>query len=158
MCTSLANFRSDFTIVHIPTGNFLDSREELYVNINLLRMGCSGRSALTLEEPRYVQLGFHDAYTNAVVSETTKDRFIQMYRLQDKIRTPEIFGTTVLELVKLIQAGLALFGMFYMHPDERNGLLCDSTVEGIRQWTSDIGEETLKMEVHPQSYYNARIY
>ena len=52
MVTSLANFRSDFTIVHIPSGFFLEAREHLYTNINLLRMGCSGRSALTLEEPR----------------------------------------------------------------------------------------------------------
>lgn len=52
MVTSLANFRSDFTIVHIPNGKFLEIREQLYTNINLLRMGCSGRSALTLEEPR----------------------------------------------------------------------------------------------------------
>ena len=51
MVTSLANFRSDYTIVHIPSGNFLDVREQLYTNINLLRMGLSGRSALTLEEP-----------------------------------------------------------------------------------------------------------
>jgi hypothetical protein len=54
MVTSLANFRSDFTIVHLPSGNFLDAREQLYVNINLLRMGCSGRGALTLQEPRSV--------------------------------------------------------------------------------------------------------
>jgi hypothetical protein len=54
MVTSLANFRSDYTIVHIPSGNYLEAREELYVNINLLRMGCSGRGALTLQEPRHV--------------------------------------------------------------------------------------------------------
>ena len=59
MVTSLANFRSDFTIVHIPGGNYLDVREQLYTNINVLRMGCSGRSALTLEEPRYVMLRLH---------------------------------------------------------------------------------------------------
>ena len=54
MVTSLANFRSDYTIVPIPSGNFLDVREQLYSNINLLRMGCGGRAALTLEEPRSV--------------------------------------------------------------------------------------------------------
>ena len=59
MVTSLANFRSDFTIVHIPGGNYLDVREQLYTNINVLRMGCSGRSALTLEETRYVMLRLH---------------------------------------------------------------------------------------------------
>ena len=52
MVTSLAHFRSDYTIVHIPRGNLLAVKDQLYVNINLLRMGCSGRSALTLEEPR----------------------------------------------------------------------------------------------------------
>lgn len=52
MVTSLAHFRSDYTIVHIPHGNFLATKDQLYANINLLRMGCSGRSALTLEEPR----------------------------------------------------------------------------------------------------------
>jgi hypothetical protein len=52
LATSLAHFRSDYAIVHIPDGNFLVVREQLYTNINLLRMGCSGRTALTLEEPR----------------------------------------------------------------------------------------------------------
>lgn len=51
MVTSLANFRSDYTIVQIPEGDFLAVQERLYCNINLLRMGCSGRSAVTLEEP-----------------------------------------------------------------------------------------------------------
>jgi hypothetical protein len=54
LVTTLNNFRSDYNLVPIPDGNFLAAREQLYVNINLLRMGCSGRSALTLEEPRYI--------------------------------------------------------------------------------------------------------
>lgn len=54
MVTSLANFRSDYTIVQISSGDFLESREQLYTNINVLRMGCSGRGALTLQKPRYV--------------------------------------------------------------------------------------------------------
>ncbi|KAH7887723.1 hypothetical protein F5I97DRAFT_2011196 [Phlebopus sp. FC_14] len=67
MVTSLAHFRSDYTIVHIPDGDFLAVQERLYSNINLLRMGCSGRSAVTLEDP----------------SEATKDRFKSMYFLSD---------------------------------------------------------------------------
>lgn len=51
MVTSLANFRSDFTIVRVPDGNYLHAREQLWTNVNLLRMGCSGRSALTLQKP-----------------------------------------------------------------------------------------------------------
>jgi hypothetical protein len=53
MITSLANFRSDLNIVRIPGGNFLNDRDTLYVNINLLRLGCSGRTALTLDPPRW---------------------------------------------------------------------------------------------------------
>lgn len=67
MVTSLANFRSDYTIVQISDGDFLAVQERLYCNINLLRMGCSGRSAVTLEEP----------------SETTKDRFKASYFIPD---------------------------------------------------------------------------
>ena len=53
MITSLANFRSDLNIVKIPNGKYLDYRERLFVNINLLRLGCSGRTALNLDEPRF---------------------------------------------------------------------------------------------------------
>jgi hypothetical protein len=53
MVTSLANFRSDLNIVKIPNGKYLDFRERLFVNINLLRVGCSGRTALNLDEPRF---------------------------------------------------------------------------------------------------------
>lgn len=52
MVTSLANFRSDLNIVKIDEGDFVAARDVLYVNINLLRLGCSGRTALTLEAPR----------------------------------------------------------------------------------------------------------
>ncbi|KAF9821170.1 hypothetical protein IEO21_00778 [Rhodonia placenta] len=130
--TSLANFRSDYTIVHIPNGNFLDIREQLYTNINLLRMGCSGRSALTLEEP----------------SDTTKDRFVLMYEIPDKAlsKSGSFFNATVLELVKLIQAALAIFDMFDLSPEERNGLLCDVTSEGIKRWVTEVGEQCMKVE------------
>ncbi|KAF9009063.1 hypothetical protein BDQ17DRAFT_1422232 [Cyathus striatus] len=224
MATSLAHFRSDYTIVHIPNGNFLAIKDQLYVNINLLRMGCSGRTALTLEEP----------------SDTTKDRFISMYHLPDatfsystlpsserqtdfpaktsslskvatdiglgrpsitivgptptnstisaspttyheadrgkkykdkdrdkdkekekatlavpqagkgKTKDRALFNATVLELVKLIQAGLAIFGLcgkrdaYAVVP--LDGLLCDVTVDGIRRWIEDIGEPCAGLE------------
>ncbi|KAL1722279.1 hypothetical protein EV715DRAFT_247436 [Schizophyllum commune] len=68
MATSLAHFRSDYTIVHIPNGNFLEAKHRLYANINLLRMGCAGRSTLTLEEP----------------TDSTKGRFIKLYGVPEK--------------------------------------------------------------------------
>ncbi|KAF7301688.1 hypothetical protein MIND_00734300 [Mycena indigotica] len=214
--TSLAHFRSDFTIVQIPDGDFLQARDQLYTNINLLRMGCSGRSALTLEEP----------------SETTKDRFIATYHLPDSILsgtanlspnpttptaspaaspqpspakhrthssvsvptnespqrraaaglriappTPSLnvgfgvtsptpattpggrigtksksradrtlFSASVLELVRLLQASLAIFGLFSVESHGLDGLLCDKTVEGLDMWVTQVGEQSLNLE------------
>ncbi|KAH8830928.1 hypothetical protein DL96DRAFT_1707720 [Flagelloscypha sp. PMI_526] len=67
--TSLAHFRSDYTIVVIPNGDFLAAQPQLYSNINLLRMGCTGTKggAVGLEEP----------------SESVKERFIAMYHLPE---------------------------------------------------------------------------
>ncbi|KAJ6515875.1 hypothetical protein C8R45DRAFT_1140940 [Mycena sanguinolenta] len=224
LATSLAHFRSDYTIVNIPSGDFLQARDQLYTNINLLRMGCSGRSALTLEEP----------------SETTKDRFIATYHLPDTIvsgsalalplspsapdspvsspkpspskhrprlsiappnprrsedskpasptssrrhpanlyitpPTPNLtlpynpfspsplptpggrktksrtdratFSASVLELVRLIQASLAIFGLFPADPRALDGLLCDKTVEGLGAWVTDVAEQCVKLDI-----------
>lgn len=51
MITFLPNFRPDLAIVQVPDGNFRAVQDRLYANINLLRLGCAGRSALTLDEP-----------------------------------------------------------------------------------------------------------
>ncbi|TFK28727.1 hypothetical protein FA15DRAFT_664761, partial [Coprinopsis marcescibilis] len=151
MATSLAHFRSDWTIVHIPNGDFAAVRDQLFANINLLRTGCSGRSALSLDEP----------------SDTTKDRFISLYHLPEtsfspadqlsllsspakrlptvrgKTKDSHTFISTVLELVKLIQAGLSIFGCYKSPVD---GLLCDSTLDAINQWMTEIGEPLLGLE------------
>ena len=72
-----------------------------------------------------------------------------MYHLSDKVlsRTQAVFNPTVIELMKLIQASLAICGMFPFAPDERNGLLCDVTLDGIQKWVSEIGAPLLQMEV-----------
>lgn len=70
-----------------------------------------------------------------------------MYRMNDKIRSSALFGTTILELVKLIQAALSLFGLFSLCQDDWNGLLCDVTVDGIQRWVAEIGEQHMGVEV-----------
>ncbi|VDC06273.1 unnamed protein product [Peniophora sp. CBMAI 1063] len=129
MVTSLANFRSDYTLVPIPSGSFLEVRERLYCNINLLRMGCTGRTALTLEEP----------------SDTTKDRFIGAYHVAESVRSRATFSITVLALVKLLQTALALFGFLpeSLAPD---GLLCDVTAASLQRWVVALGEPYLGVE------------
>jgi hypothetical protein len=58
----------------------------------------------------------------------------------------------VTELVKLIQAALAIWGMFGTDRKdmEIDGLFCDETKAGISQWRREMGmehEESLKLEV-----------
>ncbi|KAF9462668.1 hypothetical protein BDZ94DRAFT_1194337 [Collybia nuda] len=212
MATSLAHFRSDYTIVRIPDGNFLAVREHLYANINLLRMGCSGRSALTLEEPsdptkdRFISTYYLPENTFSTVTSTdylplppalTKSRShstsnshhgsvlnfhpspskhdstppASVSRIKQNSKPPTIpfpyhdspprgktvaktkdralFTATVLELVKLIQAGLSIFGMYgtpSISSRHIDGLLCDNTVEGIRKWILLVGEPCVRLE------------
>jgi len=72
-----------------------------------------------------------------------------MYHIPDKgnARSAACFNATVLELVKLTQAGLAIFELFDTTPEERNGLLCDVTCDGIRRWAAEVGEPCMKIEV-----------
>ncbi|KAF8341410.1 uncharacterized protein EI90DRAFT_3150540 [Cantharellus anzutake] len=132
MVTSLANFRSDLNIVPIPGGDFLAVRNELFVNINLLRMGCSGRSGLNLDPP----------------SSSSKEKFMQLFSLAEpstSFASPTTTGndpwfkSAVLELVFTVQSALSLFGRFSLSSSLRDGLLCDKTVEGMQMWALEIG-------------------
>lgn len=55
------------------------------------------------------------------------------------------------EIVKLVQAALAIWGLFGVERDELdiNGLFCDETKAGIFKWRQLMGmeKETLKLEV-----------
>ena len=84
MVTSLAHFRSDYTIVHIPDGDFPAVSDYLYANINLLRMNSSGRSALTLEEPRYMRL--YALLSFADISIVTPPRIVSSQLTSSRIR------------------------------------------------------------------------
>lgn len=69
-----------------------------------------------------------------------------MYNFPDKVRSGDLFNATVLGLVKAVQASLTIFGMFDLNY-ERNGLLCDATVDGIQKWIAEIGEPHIHVEV-----------
>lgn len=62
------------------------------------------------------------------------------------------FTSYVLELVKVLQASLAVCGMFPLSPLPRSGpmfdgLLCDATVDGVRKWGAEVGENFSGFEV-----------
>jgi hypothetical protein len=71
-------------------------------------------------------------------------------RAEAKPKVCSLFNTSVLELVKLIQASLAIFGVFPTHSEDgeeaMDGLLCDVTVDGIQRWVAVVGEPHLGVE------------
>lgn len=117
MVTNLSGFPSALNVIVVPDGDVKKHRNDFIVNENLKRMGCSGRAGLNLSPP----IG------------ATQAKFIRLYKISDRIP----FHSAVIELVKLCQGALLLFGK--LAPEYADGLLCDLTERAIIDWWSDIG-------------------
>lgn len=63
----------------------------------------------------------------------TQAKFMQLYHTSDRVP----LHNAVLEMVKLCQVALVLFGK--LAPEYCDGLLCDVTERGINDWWNDIG-------------------
>ncbi|KAL8774101.1 MAG: hypothetical protein Q9209_001209 [Squamulea sp. 1 TL-2023] len=124
MVTNLSGFPSALTVILVPDGDLKKHREDFFVNENLKRMGCAGRAALSLSYP----------------VQATEAKFFRLYRTSDRIP----LYSAVIELVKLCQAALVLFGK--LAPEYADGLLCDVTEQAINDWWSDIGTEVYRVE------------
>jgi hypothetical protein len=126
MVTNLSGFPSSLTVIPIPGGDLKKYREPFFVNENLKRLGCSGRLGIKLTPP----------------SSATQAKFQQLYRTSEKIP----FNASVIELVKLCQVALVLFGK--LEPEYADGLLCDVTEKAINDWWIDFGSEYYTLEPH----------
>ncbi|KAL8785016.1 MAG: hypothetical protein Q9213_003609 [Squamulea squamosa] len=124
MVTNLSGFPSALTVILVPDGDLKKHREDFFVNENLKRMGCAGRAGLSLSYP----------------VQATEAKFNRLYRTSDRIP----LYSAVIELVKLCQAALVLFGK--LAPEYADGLLCDVTEQAINDWWSDIGTEVYSVE------------
>jgi hypothetical protein len=124
MVTNLSSFPSAFTVIPVPGGDIKKHQQTFMVNEDLKRLQCSGRSGLTLSEP----------------APSTQAKFYQLYKASDRIAFPQ----AVLELVKLCQVALFLFG--YLDQEYMDGLLCDVTETAIRNWWTEVGAEYYHME------------
>ena len=74
---------------------------------------------------------------------------VAMTSIEPKTKDSPFFNITVLEMIKLIQAALSIFGLFPVDSEdgeEIDGLLCDVTVDGIQRWVTDTGEPCLGVE------------
>ncbi|KAJ4366259.1 hypothetical protein N0V83_007895 [Neocucurbitaria cava] len=126
MITNLSGFPSSLTVIPIPGGDLKKYREAFFVNENLKRLGCSGRLGIKLEPP----------------NSATQAKFHQLYRTSEKIP----FNSSVIELVKLCQVALVLFGK--LEPEYADGLLCDVTEKAINDWWIEFGAEYYTVEPH----------
>ncbi|KAL7939487.1 hypothetical protein V8C35DRAFT_286782 [Trichoderma chlorosporum] len=124
MITNLSNFPSSLTVIAVPDGDLRQHRHLFIVNEDLKRLGCSGRSGLTLTEP----------------TEATQSKFQQLYRISDRIP----FNQSVVELIKLCQVALFMFDKLdHAYID---GLLCDVTEKAINNWWTEVGAEHYNYE------------
>ncbi|KAI4196426.1 MAG: hypothetical protein LQ350_006571 [Teloschistes chrysophthalmus] len=124
MVTNLSGFPSALTVILVPDGDLRKHREDFIVNENLKRMGCTGRTGLNLSHP----------------VQATEAKFYRLYHTSDRIP----LYRAVIELVKLCQAALVLFGK--LAPEYADGLLCDVTEQAINEWWNDIGAEIYNVE------------
>ncbi|KAG0039436.1 hypothetical protein BGZ82_008291 [Podila clonocystis] len=111
--TNLSLFASSLNIVLVPQdGDFDLYQRRFYLNLNLRRMGCSGRSALTSKSP----------------SDAQREKFNQLYKIQDS----GDFEETVIRLVEMVQNCLYIFGLFKL--SDVDGLLCNATEMGLDEF------------------------
>lgn len=124
MVTNLSSFPSALTVISVPDGDIKKHRQAFIVNEDLKRMGCSGRSGMTLTDP----------------TPATLAKFYSNYKIHEKVP----FSEAVTELVKLCQ--VALFGFGMLDHEYIDGLLCDVTETAIGNWWTEIGSEYYNME------------
>jgi hypothetical protein len=124
MVTNLSSFPSALTVIPVPDGDVRKHREDFIVNENLKRLGCSGRSGMSLSTP----------------AGATQAKFLQLYKTSDRI---PLYGA-VIELVKLCQVALIIFGK--LEQEYADGMLCDVTEKAINDWWTEIGSENFNIE------------
>lgn len=124
MVTNLSGFPSALTVISVPDGDLKKHREDFIVNEDMKRMGCSGRAGLNLSYP----IG------------ATQAKFMQLYHTSNRIP----LYNAVIELVKLCQVALLLFGK--LAPEYADGLLCDVTEQAINDWWTELGTEYFNID------------
>jgi hypothetical protein len=141
-----------------PTKRQKAKSKDLSISQDLMGLrGFAGTPTITTTPPSPdgSRILGHDGNVKGV-SSSRKSSTTPTYRTTAKTKTKEseLFNVTVLELVKLIQAALAIFGMFPLSlpfedcgTSKFDGLLCDLTVEGIQRWVTEVGEPCVGVEV-----------
>ncbi|KNE57901.1 hypothetical protein AMAG_04745 [Allomyces macrogynus ATCC 38327] len=111
---SLANIDPALTLIPLPhDGDLARTLPTLWLNLNLKRLGCGTRAALTAKPPT-------DAQT---------EKLFQSFKLA---RNPKLaLNAVVAELVAVVQCALILLGLL-PHDFVVDGCLCDATLDALR--------------------------
>ncbi|KAK9456158.1 hypothetical protein V1511DRAFT_261076 [Dipodascopsis uninucleata] len=115
--TNLSSFPSNLTLIAVPDGDVAGHRGDFILNEDLRRLGCGGRSGITLNKP-----------TDASI-----DKFQQIFRISDRIP----ITTAIIGLVGYVQIALCYFGLFNIR--NIDGLLCDHTERALYEWWQQVG-------------------
>ena len=117
MVTNLNKIPSRLNLVEIPDGDFHEYLPKMYISVNMKKLGCAGRSAMSL---------------NQLVE--TQEKFRGLFRTHPAIS----FEFSVLEMVRLAQKSLTMSG--FLHQNfECDGLLCDITQEALKNYRNTYG-------------------
>ncbi|KAI8973614.1 hypothetical protein BDF20DRAFT_661487 [Mycotypha africana] len=99
----------DMDMILVPNGDYDRWIKQAYVNINLRRTNCTGRSSLNLQPP----------------NPASEEKFRSLYKIADTVH----FQDAVINLVSLVQIALYLFKL--LDKDYVDGLLCDETTHAL---------------------------
>ncbi|KAL6452963.1 STB2 Protein STB2 [Candida maltosa Xu316] len=127
--TNLTSLPSTLNLIPIPTGDVRLVESAFYINSNLKKLNCTGRSLSMI--------------TNKI-SDASEDKFRQMYKIYNP-KVPVTFA--VKELVNIIQTCLFYFDLL----DARycDGLLCAKTEEALMNWWNLIGLPHFNVKPNP---------
>ncbi|KAJ8660005.1 hypothetical protein O0I10_004232 [Lichtheimia ornata] len=105
MLTDPSELPCDMDMVLVPDGDYDKWINQAYVNINLRRTNCTGRSALNLNKP----------------NPASEEKFRSIYKIADTVP----FEIAVINLVTVAQVALYLFNL--LKRDYIDGLICNET-------------------------------
>ncbi|KAI8136531.1 hypothetical protein BJV82DRAFT_639864 [Fennellomyces sp. T-0311] len=112
MLTDPSELPFDMDMVLVPDGDYDNWINQAYVNINLRRTNCTGRSALNLRKP----------------NPASEEKFRSIYKIADTVP----FESAVINLVRVAQIALYLFNL--LKKEYIDGLICNETTNAFWQF------------------------
>ncbi|KAI9258002.1 hypothetical protein BDA99DRAFT_606264 [Phascolomyces articulosus] len=112
MLTDPSELPFDMDMVLVPDGDYDKWINQAYVNINLRRTNCTGRSALNLRKP----------------NPASEEKFRSIYKIAETVP----FERAVISLVTVAQVALYLFNL--LKKEYIDGLICNETTQAFWQF------------------------